>query len=158
MKLKLFGLTLVLLFAFVLSLPVANADGWNQATLLNFSQPVRIPGQTLAPGSYWFILTNVNYGDTSLVRIFNSSRTKLITTVQTASADRSAPTGRTVLTFAESERAHGRRPTLILLSWFYPGDDMGHAFLYSGSRERQLNRDPHVTLKISQGGSRGVEL
>jgi hypothetical protein len=149
------GLALASLLA-LSALPAAKADSFDQATKINFSAPVRVPGQVLPAGTYWFILLD-HGGSQKVVQIFNAHRTSLIDTVVTGNADRLQPTGRTVLAFAEpdtSVNAYGDVPALT--KWFYPGDDVGHQFIYSNHRERELQHETQVLVRVGPNGEAAV--
>jgi hypothetical protein len=126
----------------------AHADDFDQATLVNFSTAVRVPDQTLPAGSYWFVL--IDHGEnpmaTDQVQIFNADRTNLIGTYQTAFTQRMRPSDDAVLTLAESENA-SESPTLV--KWFYAGNTIGHEFMYSGDRQRELRREREVAVSAS---------
>jgi hypothetical protein len=110
----------------------ARASEANQSTKLTFSQPISIPGRILPAGTYLFKLADSN--DRNLVQIFNADGTRLYATLQTIAVEHREPTGDTVLTLAEQPDG---RPD-ALLSWFYPGDTIGHEFRYSKQQEQQL--------------------
>jgi hypothetical protein len=144
------ALTLVLVFMLAFSCRAIRADADDQATLLSFSQPIRVPGAVLTPGSYWFVLwTSRTLTTNNLVEIFNADRTRLITTVQTIPAERTEAqeTADTLLTFAEP-RAEGSQNPNALVEWFYPGDLEGQQFIYSPKRESQIDREEHVTINL----------
>ena len=128
-------------------LPMAKADERDQTTILTFSQPVEIPGQTLPAGTYRFVLVNT---ETSLntVQIFNADRTKLYATLNTVPASRTEATGDTVVSFAE--RASGQ-PAAIK-TWVYPGMTDGHEFLYGSREERELAGDQKVVVTANSSG------
>ena len=67
---------LVVVFSIILAsavfLPVAVADEWNQATKMNFSEPVEIPGVVLPAGTYWFVLAD-SQGDQQIVQVFSAT-------------------------------------------------------------------------------------
>ena len=64
--------------ALLLCTNVIKADEWNQQLTLTFSNPVEVPGQVLAAGTYVF---KVGVGDVSddrsIVRIYNKNGTDL---------------------------------------------------------------------------------
>lgn len=141
--------------------PPAKADVSNQAMEVTFQQPVRIPGQVLQPGTYWFTLP-ANAGVSSTlnnVEITNADGTKVIADLHTQLSDPAQfgqevmvngvkwPTGKAVVTIAEG--ASGQPATL--LSWYYPGRTDGHQFVYSSRRQRQLDEEKHVTLSFRPG-------
>ena len=137
------------------TVPVAHADDFDQATLLNFSEAVRIPGQVLPAGSYWFVL--INHGaDPGVVQIFKSDRTSLVGTVVTANAERTDVTGETVVAFAQPDSSSNPDADVpALRKWFYPGRAIGHEFIYSNQAEKEFQheREAIVTAQPSPNGA-----
>jgi hypothetical protein len=134
-------ITLGLMLAFSVMLPVAHADELDEASQLTFNQSVQIPGRVLPAGTYWFVRGDA-VSDRNIVRIFNSDRSTLYATVQTITAERLQPTNNTTITFAQRESM----PANAILTWFYPGHDSGHEFVYSKTEERELARARHQTI------------
>src|ERR1700676_5795003 len=100
MKINKVALEIALAIESVLLMKVAaRADEMDQSTKITFSQAIEIPGQILPAGTYLFKLADPNNLD--LVRIFNSEGTRLYATLETATAERSKPTGDTVVVLAE---------------------------------------------------------
>ena len=95
------------------------ADESHKTTKLTFSEPVEVPGMVLGPGTYWFKLAG-NDSERSVVEIWNSDRTRLITTILAIPDYRLQPTGKTVVHF--EERPLGTPEAIH--SWFYPGDKL----------------------------------
>lgn len=123
--------------------PGARADARNQASRLDLSQPVQIPGGTVLPaGTYWFIGVDEPGLTSHLVRIFNADRTVLYATLDTVPTQRSEITDHTELVFAEQPQG---RP-MALLSWFYPDRQIGHEFVYSPSREAKLSASERIDV------------
>jgi hypothetical protein len=114
----------------------ARADDWNQMTKMTFSGPVEIPGMVLPAGTYWFVLQN-NWADRNLVQIFSADWSKVDATVITATSYRREPKAHTEIEFAE--RPHDKPEAL--LKWYYPGELIGHEFLYSMRHEKEFARD-----------------
>lgn len=128
--------------AFVLFFEVsAHADMSDQATQITFSQPVQIPGQVLPAGTYWFLLANTSEQQ-DMVQIYNSDRSKLYATLETATIESQEATGHTVVKLAEQESS---KPD-ALVAWFYPGETTGHEFLYPKDQEKQLSQDSQQTV------------
>ncbi len=128
--------------AFVLFFEVsAHADMRDQATQITFSQPVQIPGQVLPAGTYWFLLANISEQQ-DVVQIYNSDRSKLYATLETASIERQEATDGIEVKLAEQESS---KPD-ALVAWFYPGETSGHEFLYSKGQEKQLAQDSQQTV------------
>jgi hypothetical protein len=123
---------------------VAHADMLDQATKISFSEPIQIPGQTLPPGTYLFRLVDSN-SDENLVQVFNAEGTVLYATLETVPTERAEPTGFTTVTLAE----HGPGNPVVLLKWFYPGNVIGHEFVYS-KQEEKLAQDMQRTIVANQ--------
>lgn len=146
------GLALASLLALSI-VPATRADEFNQATKINFSAPVRLPGQVLPAGTYWFVLAG--HGEyPQVVQVFNADRSTLIDTFLTAYAQRMEPTGRTALTFAEPDTAANPDADVpALTQWFYPGHEIGNAFIYSNGSERQFQRETKVVVPVGASGA-----
>jgi hypothetical protein len=127
--------------------PVVHANEWDQATKVEFSQTVQIPGSTLPAGTYWFLLANTGTGR-NIVQIFSSGWSVLYATLDTVPTERRI-TSDSAFTFAE-------RPTHkpeAMLKWFYPGETTGHEFLYSRTEEQELAQDAHQGVIAGSVGS-----
>ena len=134
-------ITAGLMLASLIMLPVAHADEWDQASKLTFSQSVQIPGRVLPAGTYWFVLADT-VGNRNIIQVFNSDRSTLYATVFAVTAERPHPSDHTTITFAKRESM----PTNAIVTWFYPGDNSGHEFVYSKSEEKELARAKHQTI------------
>lgn len=134
---KIFGLVLGALMALTVAVPVTRASEENQLSRLTLSDSFHLPGrQVLAAGTYWFrILDNVGQAQ-NIVLIYNAERSDIVATIVTRPTYRTEPTNTTELDFASSSR---EVPTL--LKWFYPGQQAGHAFIYSPRTERRLREE-----------------
>jgi hypothetical protein len=134
----------IIAFALIFEL-VAHADEDNELTRLTFSQPVQVPGQILPVGTYEFVLAN-SQGNRDIVRIFNAAGTELAT-IQTIPTERARETDGTSITLAQ--RPDGQPAALV--TWFYPGMNTGHEFIYSKQVETELAQDAKQTLVAEQG-------
>src|SRR5579871_6421979 len=121
------------LLAAMLPLPQAKADDWDQKTRFTFSGPVEIPGQVLSAGTYVFKLAD-SASDRTIVQVFNKDQNHSYGTFLTIPDYRLKPAGKPIITF--DERAAGS-PEAVR-AWFYPGDDMGHQFVYPKDRAMAL--------------------
>jgi len=122
-------------------LPGVKADEWNKKTIVTFSQPVEVPGvgaQVLPAGTYVFKLVD-SASNRHIVRILSEDETHVYTTILAIANYRMRSTGKTVMTFRE--RAAGQ-PEAIR-TWFYPGDNWGHEFVYAKKRALELARIVH---------------
>jgi hypothetical protein len=133
--------TITFLFAFLMVLPAARASEINQETKVTFSQSVQISGHVLPAGTYLFVLPDdINQHD--LVSIFSPDHRKLYATVLTAYVERSRPTDDTAFTLAE----RGSALPEAILTWFYPGNTIGHEFLYRKQEQKELGKDQQTTI------------
>jgi len=135
-----------LIIAFTLFFELAaHADESDLNTTITFSEPIQIPGQVLAAGTYLFRLADP--GSTqNVVQIFNADRTVLYATLQTVTAERRQPTGDTAVTLAKQ----GPGKPDALLKWFYPGRETGNEFVYSKQEEKALAQDTQQTIVANQ--------
>jgi hypothetical protein len=120
-------------------LPAARASEEDQATKLTFSQSVQIPGRVLAAGTYWFAVEP----GSQIVRIFNSDRSIIYASLETASAEHLQPVEKTEITLA----ARGEMQPEAIITWFYPGRTIGQQFIYPKNQEKEIARDKqHVVI------------
>jgi hypothetical protein len=134
MNSKLFLFAAIFLALICAAIPgTLMADERDQATKMTFNDPVEIPGQTLAAGTYWFALMDSD-SDRNIVQIWNEDRSQLVATILTVADYRFQPTGDTVVNFEERP---GDQPEAIQ-AWFYPGEDFGHEFVYPKARATSL--------------------
>ena len=101
----------------------------------------RTIGRVLPAGTYVFVLPsdpNQHY----LVRIFNADRTELYATVFAISAERQQVTSDTAFTFAD----RGSAGPEAIVTWFYPGETIGHEFLYPKQLRQELASAKLVTV------------
>jgi Protein of unknown function (DUF2911) len=123
-----------------------HADENNQSTTISFSEAVQVPGRILPAGTYQFVLANSN-ANRDIVWIFNADRTQLFATVQTVPTERAKETDGTSITLAQRP---SDQPDAVV-SWFYPGTETGHEFLYSKQVEKELTQDAKETLVDEHG-------
>src|ERR1700746_3304454 len=129
-----------IMFAIVLAVAVLAPATWaserDQATQLTFDQSVQIPGHVvLAPGTYWFTISDSS-SNRNLVRVFNINW-QPITATMAAPTEHAWRADNTQLTFAVRS---ADQPN-VLLKWYYPGENTGHEFLYSGRESQALSEE-----------------
>jgi len=119
---------------------VLSADAWNKKTKVKFSAPVQLPAAhskagvvTLDPGTYIFRLDE-SQSNRHVVQVTNERGNKVLTTVLAIPDYRLNATSKTVMYFSERPAGH---PTAIK-SWFYPGDNFGHRFVYPKAQAVQI--------------------
>jgi hypothetical protein len=135
----------IIAFALIFEL-AAHADEDNELTKLTFSQPVQVPGRVLPAGTYEFVLAN-SESNRNIVQIFNAGGTELFATVQTIPTERATETDGTSITLAQGQDA--QPPALV--TWFYPGTETGHEFIYSKPVETELSQEAKRTLVDEHG-------
>src|SRR4051794_833223 len=109
-----------------------SADVWDKKTKVKFSAPVQVPSAhaktrvvTLPAGTYIFRLDD-SQSSRHTVQITNERGNQIYTTILAIPDYRLNATSKTVMYFSERPAGH---PTAIK-SWFYPGDNFGHRFVY----------------------------
>ena len=110
------------------------ADEWNKRTEFQFTAPVQIPGKVLAPGKYVFELVD-SQSSRDIVRVFSEDsdgRDSLVTTVMAIPDYRYDTPDKPTVGFEEWRSGNPE----AIHSWFYPGENTGWEFLYSGSDNR----------------------
>lgn len=135
-----FVIGLIIAFTFLFEF-TAFAQPPDLATKITFDQPVQIPGMVLPAGTYVFALGDSG-GDPKIVQIFSADRTHLYAILQTNNAQRQEVTDGTALTLAKSEDGGPD----VLLKWYYPGNDHGNEFIYSGQEAKNLAQDKQVSI------------
>jgi hypothetical protein len=121
--------TLALLVSFGLLgglVPLASADESDQKTVVTFSGPVEIPGQVLRAGTYVFKLADLQ-SPHDVVQVYSADEKHLYGSFLSISEQRLEPTGSPVVTLEESTAG----APVAVKSWFYPGEETGHEFIYS---------------------------
>src|SRR5579883_2186674 len=122
MKIKLTTLYLGGLFALApfVARPVL-ADEWNKKTEFQFSEPVQVPGKTLAVGKYVFQLAG-SESDRNIVQVFSedSDGNESLVATLLAVPDYVEQTPEKPVVHFE-ERPSGSPEAIH--SWFYPGEN-----------------------------------
>src|ERR1700752_3262230 len=132
--------TITILLAFLIVLPVVRADEWNQATLFTFSQPVQIPGHVLPAGTYLFeIVDNFNH---EIVRISNADRTNVIALIQARPTTQKGFAGKAAIVLAE----RGPWEPAAVVAWPYAGPSEGHQLVYPKQLQEKVAKEKHETF------------
>jgi hypothetical protein len=111
-----------------------RADEFDQAIQVTFSGPVQIPGQVLPAGTYWFELIDERNPQTVLILSHDRSRSYGI--INTIARERSVANSNAFFTLAK--RGAGEPEAVV--AWFYPGNTIGHQFVYSKQVEKELSK------------------
>lgn len=122
-KMKLFLLVSIGLIGGLI--PLAHADEWDQKTIVTFSGPVEIPGQVLQAGTYVFKMAD-SQSTNNVVQVYSADEKHLYGNFLSIPEERPELTGSTVVL----EKSAAGAPETVK-AWFYPGEEIGHEFLYS---------------------------
>ena len=129
----------------------AGAQGpANQDTFFTFSQAVELPQTTLPAGTYFFQLMD-SASNRHIVKVMSQDRTKLHATLMAIpyySTDR--PSDEPQVRFLEVPAANGQAASNALKLWFYPGNTVGHEFIWPRNKAMSLARvtnQPVLTTK-----------
>ncbi|HOC18377.1 MAG TPA: hypothetical protein PKK95_08925 [Vicinamibacterales bacterium] len=115
--------------------PVVQAQEFENRTIFTFDSPVQVPGAVLPPGRYVFQLIDPGQPARSVEIRKPDGGPALATTV-------TLPIRR-----PESEDASGVKVSFVgtrgdqppaIKSWFYPGEETGHLFVYPEKQARQI--------------------
>jgi hypothetical protein len=118
----------------VLTLNVAAQDfNTNERTYLTFSSTVELPGVTLQPGTYLFKLAD-SQSNRHIVQVMSQDEKQIHATILAVPAERLEVTGENVVTFREN--AEGTTPAVQY--WYYPGDRIGHEFVYPKAQAMKI--------------------
>jgi hypothetical protein len=105
---------------------LANAAEWDQKTTVTFSGPVEVPGQVLQAGTYVFKLAD-SQSTEDVVQIYSADERHLYGSFLSIPEQRPERTDSAVVTL---EKSTAGAPEAVK-AWFYPGEEIGHEFLYS---------------------------
>jgi hypothetical protein len=119
----------------------AGAQGpRNQDTFFTFSQAVELPKTTLPAGTYFFQLMDSD-SNRHIVKVMSQDRKELFATLLAIpyySNDR--PTDEPQVRFMETpaQAANGAAGSNAIKIWFYPGNSVGHEFIYPRSQAMKI--------------------
>ena len=119
----------------------AGAQGpRNQDTFFTFSQAVELPKTTLPAGTYFFQLMDSD-SNRHIVKVMSQDRTQLHATLLAIpyySNDR--PSDEPQVRFLEVPAANGQAASNAIKIWFYPGNSVGHEFIWPRDKALSLAR------------------
>jgi len=124
----------------------ANADDYNRRTILTIDQSMVVPGATLAPGTYTFILGNPE-SSRDVVNILREDGTP-VASAHVTRVSRNNDNRDLALFVALNE--NGDMP--MMKGWFYPGDRDGYAFVYPMEQARTIARLESVEIPVAPRG------
>jgi hypothetical protein len=110
----------------------------NQDTYFTFSQAVELPKTTLPAGTYFFQLMD-SASNRHIVKVMSQDRKQLHATLMAIpyySTDR--PSDEPQVRFMETPAQAGAAQTNAIKIWFYPGNSVGHEFIYPRAQALQI--------------------
>ena len=137
----------------------AQSGPRNQDTFFTFSQAVELPKTTLPAGTYLFQLMDSN-SNRHIVKVMSQDRKQLHATLLAIpfySNDR--PSDDPQVRFMETPAAAGAAATNAIKIWFYPGNSVGHEFIYPREQAMRIasrTGDSVLTTKTDAEASETV--
>ncbi len=129
-----------------LNAATASADEWNRRTVLTINQSLVVPGATLAPGTYTFILANPDVSR-DVVYILRDDGTP-VTSAYVKRMHRDSDKRDLALAVALDETSAAP----VMKGWFYPGMMDGFEFVYPTAEERIIARAETVEIPVAVHG------
>jgi hypothetical protein len=148
-KVTFLGIATPLVLLLLAAAPMVFSDDYDKKTDVTIDRPIQVPGATLQPGKYMFILMNSS-SDRHIVEIKSEDGKKLYATTFTTAARRLRPEGKkedgVILTFYEMPAG---TPD-ALRQWFWPGDTEGQEFLYSHKQAAEIKAARHQEEAVAE--------
>lgn len=135
-----------LMTMWLLGASTARADEWNRRTILTIDQTMVVPGATLTPGSYTFILANPDVSR-DVVYILREDGTP-VTSAHVTRMQRGNDKRDLAIAVALDETSAAP----VMKGWFYPGLMDGFEFVYPHQQARQIARAETVVIPVAQHG------
>ena len=137
----------------------ADAQGpRNQDTFFTFSQAVELPKATLPAGTYFFQLMDSN-SNRHIVKVMSQDRKQLHATLMAIpyySNDR--PSDDPQVRFLETPAANGVAASNAIKIWFYPGNSVGHEFIWPRDKAMQLARATNQSVLTTKTDEESSDL
>jgi hypothetical protein len=137
----------------------AGAQGpRNQDTFFTFSQAVELPKTTLPAGTYFFQLMDSD-SNRHIVKVMSQDRKQLHATLMAIpyySNDR--PPDDAQVRFLETPAANGVAASNAIKIWFYPGNSVGHEFIWPRAKAMQLAKATGQTVLTTKTEDESSEL
>ena len=125
----------------------ASAQGpANQDTFFTFSQPVELPNKTLPAGKYFFQLVD-SASNRHLVKVMSEDKKELHATLMAIPYySNERPSDEPTVRFMETPANAAAANTNAIRMWFYPGNSVGHEFIYPRSQALRLAQRTQVPV------------
>jgi hypothetical protein len=144
-RLSFLGIATPLVLLLLAAAPTVFSDDYDKKTDVTIDRPIQVPGATLQPGKYMFILMNSS-SNRHIVEIKSEDGKKLYATTFTTAAQRITPTAKVALTFYEMPAG---TPDAVR-QWFWPGDTEGEEFLYTHQQAAEIKAARHQTEAVAE--------
>ena len=129
-----------------------RASEWDQLVYFTFNAPVEVPGVALPAGTYMFKLADAD-GNRNVIRVLSKDGLTVYATFFAIPDERMTAPDDPVVTFEETPAG---APEAIK-AWFYPGDRVGHEFVYPKDQAQRIaaaTRQPVLTSASIQSNQR----
>jgi hypothetical protein len=125
----------------------AGAQGpANQDTFFTFSQAVELPGKTLPAGTYFFQLMD-SPGNRHIVKVMSQDKKDLHATLMAIPYySNEKPSDDPQVRFLETPAGNSAAGTNAIKIWFYPGNSVGHEFIYPRAQAMRLAQRTQVPV------------
>ena len=135
----------------------AGAQGpRNQDTFFTFSQAVELPKTTLPAGTYFFQLMDSD-SNRHIVKVMSQDRKQLhATLIAIPYYSNERPPDDPQVRFMETPAANSAAASNAIRIWFYPGNSVGHEFIWPRGKAMQLAKvtgEPVLTTKTDDESS-----
>jgi hypothetical protein len=126
----------------------AAAQDYNisKRTFFTFSNAVELPGVTLQAGTYLFRLAD-SQSNRHIVQVLSQDEKQVYATILAVPAERLEVTDENIVTFRESAATE----TPALQYWYYPGDRIGHEFVYPKDQATRIARRTGQNVLSTEG-------
>jgi hypothetical protein len=126
----------------------AAAQVYNDSkrTFITFNNAVELPGVTLPAGTYLFRLAD-SPSDRHIIQVFSQDEKHVYATILAVPAERLEPTGETIVTFRETTAT----AVPALQYWYYPGDRIGHEFVYPKDQALRIAQRTGQSVLSTEG-------
>jgi hypothetical protein len=145
-RVKLIATACITAALMVVNAAAAQDFNTNERTYLTFSAPVELPGVTLQPGTYLFRLAD-SASNRHIIQVLSQDEKQMHATILAVPAERMEVSGENVVTFKET--AEGTTPAVQY--WYYPGDKIGHEFVYPKDQAMKIARRTRARVLSTEG-------
>lgn len=145
-----FGVLAVIAIACATTATRLDAQIPTDRAYLEFPSPIRIPGATLAPGMYLFVI-GPPVGGQSMVDVYASDGSRLIASVLAIRSSIDRPPMATTIDYPGG-------PPAALRAWFHPSNRSGLEFVYDAADARALHAQTGIAVPYLRFNARTRDL